>query len=108
MTRDEAFAILDMEREQAVEVILTLAKKAEAYDKEHPEVMPTTPSGMIPVYLKPVRGRRGKPPGRKEGHPGVSRKVPQRIDHHQEFFFVTSHIILTSDFHNRLMFCNNV
>jgi transposase len=79
MTRDEALAILDMERQQAVEVILFLAQKAERYDKEHPAVSPTTPSGMIPVYLKPVRGKRRKPPGRKEGHPGVSRKAPQRI-----------------------------
>jgi len=84
MTRDEAIAILDMERNQAVEVILILAQKAERYDKEHPEVSPTTPSGMIPVYLKPTRGKRRKPPGRKEGHPGVSRKVPQRIDHYEE------------------------
>ena len=74
MTRDEAIAILDMERNQAVEVILILAQKAERYDKEHPEVSPTTPSGMIPVYLKPTRGKRRKPPGRKEGHPGG---VPQ-------------------------------
>ena len=58
--------------------------KAERYDKEHPEVSPTTPSGMIPVYLKPARGKRRKPPGRKEGHPGVSRKIPQRIDHYEE------------------------
>ena len=33
MTRDEALAILDMERKQAVEVILILAQKAERYDK---------------------------------------------------------------------------
>ena len=36
MTRDEAIAILDMERNQAVEVILILAQKAERYDKKHP------------------------------------------------------------------------
>jgi transposase len=84
MTRDEAFAILDMERQQAVEVILFLAQKAERYDKEHPEMSPTTPSGMIPIYLKPVRRKRRKSPGRKEGHPGVSRQVPQQIDRHQE------------------------
>ena len=59
MTRDEALAILDMERKQAVEVILILAQKAERYDKEHPDVSPTTPSGMIPVYLKPARGVSG-------------------------------------------------
>ncbi|HSW38268.1 MAG TPA: IS66 family transposase [Acidobacteriota bacterium] len=84
MTRDEALAILDMERQQAVEVILFLAQKAERYDKEHPDASPTTPSGMIPIYLKPVRGKRRRAPGRKEGHPGLSRQVPQKIDHHEE------------------------
>ena len=40
---------------------------------------------MIPVYLKSrLVGNEGKPPGRKEGHPGVSRKIPQRIDHYEE------------------------
>jgi len=89
MTRDEALAILDMRREQAVEIILILAQKAERYDKEHPEVSPTTPSGMIPVYLKPVRGKRRKSPGRKEGHPGVSRKVSHQIDHYEEHTLVS-------------------
>jgi transposase len=84
MTRDEASAILDMERNRAVEVILLLAEKAERYDREHPEASPTTPSSMIPVYLKQVCGKRRKSPGRKEGHPGVSRRSPEHIDHHEE------------------------
>ena len=74
MTRDEALAILDMERNQAVEVILILAQKAERYDKEHPEVSPTTPSGMIPVYLKPTRGNAGN---RREGKKAI-RGCPAR------------------------------
>jgi len=84
MRRDEAAAILDMDREQAIETILLLAEKAERYDQEHPEVSPTTPSDMVPVYLKSTARKRRKPPGRKAGHPGVSRRSPIHIDHHEE------------------------
>lgn len=81
MTRDEAAAILDMDREPAIETILLLAEKAERYDRAH---SPITPSGMIPVYLKPAAGNRRKTPGRKAGHPGVSRRSPIHIDHYEE------------------------
>lgn len=84
MTRDEAAAILDMDREPAIEAIMLLAEKAERYDREHPEASPTTPSGMIPVYLKHVSRKRRKPPGRKAGHPGVARRSPIHIDHYEE------------------------
>jgi hypothetical protein len=33
MTRDEALAILDLPREEAVEILLALAEKAETYDR---------------------------------------------------------------------------
>lgn len=41
---------------------------------------------MIPVYEKPNRKQRRKKPGRKDGHPGARRAVPDRIDreeHHE-------------------------
>jgi hypothetical protein len=51
-------------------------------------VLPSTPSGMIPVYAKanvpPPRGRRRKRPGAKNGHPGHRRPTPTRIDEHRE------------------------
>jgi transposase len=85
MTRDEAISLLEMDdRERAVEIILALAEKADRYDKEHSDISPTTPSGMVPVYLKPTGRKRKKKPGRKMGHPGVSRKSPQQIDREQE------------------------
>ncbi len=84
MTRDEALAILDLAREQAVVIILTLAEKAEKYDHLCGHISLTTPSGMIPVYLKPPHRRRRKPPGRDKGHPGVARPRPARIDQYQE------------------------
>lgn len=43
---------------------------------------PSAPSGSIPPYAKPntARGRRRRRPGRKQGHPGVTRARPARID----------------------------
>jgi transposase len=84
MTRDEALAILSLERQEAVAVILALAEKAEKYDRLSSQLSPTTPSGMTPVYLKPSHRKRRKPPGRGEGHPGSGRQRPARIDDFQE------------------------
>jgi len=84
MTRDEAKAILALPRDKAVQAILSLAEKAEKYEQIVGGVSPTTPSGMTPVYLKPTRGKRRKPPGRKKGHPGVSRLRPEEVDHVKE------------------------
>jgi len=84
MTRDEALAILDLDREQAVGILLALAEKAEKYDRLCPQVSPTTPSGMTPTYLKPAHKKRNQPWGRGEGHPGAGRQRPTRIDQYQE------------------------
>lgn len=81
MTRDEAIAVLQMPKEQAVEIILSLAEKAHKYDQLCAEVSPTTPSGMTPIYLKQNHDKRRKSPGRKKGHQGVSRLRPQKVDH---------------------------
>jgi len=51
MTRDEAAAILDLPREQAVDAVLTLADKAEKFERLCGTVSPTCPSGMTPPYL---------------------------------------------------------
>ena len=42
-----------------------------------PVVTPTTPSAMIPPYLKPKADGRRKRPGRKHGHPGSRRPAPE-------------------------------
>jgi len=84
MTRDEALAILDLPRPQAVKVILALAEKAEKYEDLTKEVSPTTPSGMTPTYLKPTAEGRKKKPGRKKGHKGSSRPRPDKVDHFKE------------------------
>jgi transposase len=84
MTRDEALAILELDRELAVARILALAEKAERYERLLNQVGPTTPSGMTPPYLKPTHKKRNQPPGRSEGHPGATRQRPTRIDQYQE------------------------
>lgn len=84
MKRDEASAILNMPEEQAITAILALAAKAEQYDRLHEGISPNTPSGMTPTYLKPNTSKRKKKPGRKKGHPGVARKVPETIHHTKE------------------------
>jgi transposase len=84
MTRDEAAAILALPREQAIDTIVALSQKAEKYDQLRGDISPTCPSGMTPVYLKGPGKKRRKKPGQKKGHPGVSRKRPEKIDHHKE------------------------
>jgi hypothetical protein len=81
MTRDEAAAILHMPEDQAIEMIIALAEKADKYDQL--SVSPTTPSGMTPPYLKPPGKRRKRKPGRKQGHVGVSRAKPAKVNHHK-------------------------
>ncbi len=54
-------------------------------------VLPSTPSAMQPVYIKPnadaartLAGRRRKKPGAKNGHNGHHRPTPTRIDQRKE------------------------
>jgi transposase len=80
MKREDAIALLDMPRENAIIAILASAEKAEAWERlkakgAATDTAPTTPSGMRPVYSKPAaRGRRSRP-GQKRGHPGVRRPL---------------------------------
>ena len=86
MNRAQALAILELPREQAVNLIIAIGEKAERWDvlqaqgAANTPISPTTPSGMTPVYLKPKASRRRKKPGRKPGHPGACRPPPEHID----------------------------
>jgi transposase len=84
VTRDEAAAILELPRQQAIDAILELAQKAEKLDQLCTAVSPTCPSGMTPVYLKKPGKKRRKKPGQKKGHPGVGRKRPEKVDHYKD------------------------
>lgn len=45
-----------------------------------PQPSPATPSGMLPIYVKPNLSKRHKKPGARRGHPGRRRQTPARID----------------------------
>ena len=89
MRREEAIALIELPREQAISAILELAQKAEQWERlrkagEATADSPTTPSGMRPVYTKPAARGRKRRPGRKRGHPGAHRPTPDHIDEHEE------------------------
>lgn len=82
LTEEQARALYQQGEEAVVFALLELTKQlAEA---RSPSVMPSTPSGMVPVYQKPAKNKRGKKPGAKKGHAGSRRQVPERIDRQVE------------------------
>jgi hypothetical protein len=84
MTREEAIAILQLPKEEAITVILALSDKAEKYDQLCGKIGPTRPSGMTPVYEKGSAKKRRRKPGQKKGHPGIARPKPAIIHHYNE------------------------
>jgi transposase len=84
LTEEDAREIFARGEEAVVFTILELSKRlAERKSAEpaHSHDTPATPSGSKPPYSKPSTSGRGtKKPGRKPGHPGSRRKVPERID----------------------------
>jgi transposase len=80
LTEERAREIYRQGEEAVVFALLTLAKHA-APVADSPS--PSTPSGMVPTYQKPTACSRRKRPGRKAGHPGSRRSVPERIDQHR-------------------------
>ena len=91
ITREKVEEIVDkiqgLGREETIKVLLEWANKIEGSE---PDPSPLTPSGAVPVYLKPNKEKkRKKKPGRKKGHPGKSRKIPDHIDKPQEHELAT-------------------
>jgi transposase len=85
LTEQQAREIYRQGEEAVVFALLTLAQRAaEPNLSSTPAVTPTTPSAMIPPYLKPKPGGRRKRLGRKAGHPGSRRPTPEVIDHHAD------------------------
>ncbi len=84
LTAEQARVIYSRGEEAVVFALLELTKRlaeqkqAEAAGSHQ---TPATPSGMKPPYTKPPPSRRGKKrPGRKKGHPGSRRAVPDHVD----------------------------
>jgi transposase len=84
LTEEEARAIYIQGEGAVIFALLALAKQlaqqqAQAAATSHQS--PSTPSGMKPLYQKPSAPARGrKKPGRKKGHLGSRRDMPERID----------------------------
>src|SRR3954453_23370688 len=88
LSEAQAREIFRQGEEAVVFALLSLAQQlAKPPTTPPPVVTPTTPSAMIPPYLKPKADGRRKRPGRKHGHPG-SRRPPsepnRRVDHRLE------------------------
>jgi hypothetical protein len=88
LSEAQAREIYRQGEEAVVFALLSLAQQlAEQPTTPPPVVTPTTPSAMIPPYLKPKPDGRRKRPGRKAGHPGSRRPTPEpnrRADHRLE------------------------
>jgi hypothetical protein len=88
MKVDEARRIYEAGEDATIRKLMELDDRvadleAKLAGKENPPNDPgslSTPSGMKPPYSKPPASKRHKKPGRKRGHPGVSRAVPIHID----------------------------
>jgi transposase len=82
LTEEQAREIFRQGEEAVVFALLRLAAQlAERSTAAVVTPAPTTPSAMIPPFLKPPAKGRRKRPGRKAGHPGSRRPVPEHIDH---------------------------
>jgi transposase len=88
LSEAQAREIFRQGEEAVVFALLSLAQQlAEQPNTPPPVVTPTTPSAMIPPYLKTKVDGRRKRPGRKDGHPGSRRPTPEpnrRADHRLE------------------------
>lgn len=84
MTKKDAISLYRSGEEPTVKKLLELDREVEklkqALAAQHLENDPSTPSGMRPPYKKPSGKGRKKKPGRKKGHEGVRRAVPERVD----------------------------
>lgn len=81
LTREQAARIVAQGEEAAIFALLELARMlARAEGKCAAVSSPATPSGMIPPHQKQTVKKRAKTPGRKAGHPGSRRRIPDRID----------------------------
>src|SRR4051812_49348838 len=83
LTEQQAREIYRQGEEAVVFALLTLAQSVgEPQAQPTPLVTPTTPSAMIPAFLKPKADRRRKRSGRENGHPGARRPTPDVINRH--------------------------
>lgn len=84
LTEEQAAAIFAQGVEAVVFALLEMARRLKTAEGRCASVSsPATPSGMVPQHQKPAAKKRGKKPGRRAGHPGTRRAVPDHVDEHQ-------------------------
>lgn len=85
LTREEALAIFARGEEAVVFALLELARQlARSEGKCAAVSSPATPSGMKPVHQKAAAAKkRGKKAGRKAGHVGSRRPLPDHVDEYK-------------------------
>jgi hypothetical protein len=85
LTEEQAREIFRQGEEAVVFALLRLAAQlAERSIATIAAPTPTTPSAMIPAFLKPPAKGRRKRPGREVGHPGSRRPTPEHIDRRED------------------------
>jgi transposase len=85
LTAEEARAIYAQGKEAVVFALLELAAQLRRSQGQCASVSsPATPSGMMPLHQKPNTPKRRKKPGRKPGHEGARRPLPEEIHEHKE------------------------
>jgi len=82
LTKAQARRLVDENPEVLALALLAASKRIAELQGLSPAqaLSPSTPSGMVPIYTKPNTPKRRKKPGAKNGHQGVRRKTPERID----------------------------
>ena len=81
LNEDDVRRLCGLGTEAVTLVMLALARQvARQQVGSPPPVDPATPSGQVPVYLKPSAKKRRKRSGAKPGHPGTRRSRPDKID----------------------------
>lgn len=84
LTEEQAYALYQQGPEAVVFALLSLSARLATEARSAGQSL-STPSGMVPAYLKPSKSSRKKPPGRPQGHPGARRSAPpaihRRVEH---------------------------
>lgn len=100
LTQEQAEEIYKQGKEAVVFALLEMSKQL-AKQPSPTTPAPSTPSGMVPPYQKASSKGRRKKAGRKKGHPGVRRDIPEHVHHEKKH-----RVKCCPDCGGRLKWCN--
>lgn len=84
LSQQEAEGIYAQGPQAVASVLMTVSAKFIETATGQKPVHPSTPSGMVPIYLKKPVNKRPRKPGRKKGHAGSRRSTPPEITARKE------------------------